>query len=42
MQTNLLTIPSTVLGGIGLVVCAYIAEAINSRVIATVILQVSI
>ncbi|TFK56233.1 MFS general substrate transporter [Heliocybe sulcata] len=38
-QTNLLTIPSTVLGMITMVLAAYLSELIDSRVIATVLLQ---
>jgi len=38
-QTNLLSIPSSVLGIIGMCVTAYWSEMINSRVLATVILQ---
>ena len=39
-QTNLLTIPSIACGLIMLLVAAYISEIIDSRVFATVILQV--
>ncbi|THG99873.1 hypothetical protein EW026_g2565 [Hermanssonia centrifuga] len=38
-QTNLLSIPSTVLGGITLLLASYFSEIVNSRVAATVILQ---
>jgi len=38
-QSNLLSIPSIVLGIITLLAAAYFSELINSRVIATVILQ---
>jgi hypothetical protein len=40
IQTNLLTIPSVVIGGIGLVATAYLSERINSRVFSTITLQV--
>jgi sugar phosphate permease len=39
IQTNLLTIPSTVIGMSGLIFCAYLSEMVNSRVLATVLLQ---
>lgn len=39
-QSNLLSIPSTVLGGIMLLVAGYMSEIVNSRVAATVILQI--
>lgn len=39
IQTNLLTIPASVLGVIGLVTAAYVSEKINSRVIPTAFLQ---
>ncbi|KAG6854154.1 hypothetical protein C0991_010065 [Blastosporella zonata] len=39
-QTNLLSIPSTVLGGILLLAAAFFSEKINSRVGATIILQI--
>ncbi|CAK5280410.1 unnamed protein product [Mycena citricolor] len=39
-QANLLTIPSTVIGLIMLLVAAFLSEAINSRVLATMILQI--
>ncbi|KAJ3857261.1 major facilitator superfamily domain-containing protein [Lentinula lateritia] len=38
-QSNLLTIPSSVLGLLMLLFCAYLSEIINSRVFATIILQ---
>ncbi|PPQ64326.1 hypothetical protein CVT26_002209 [Gymnopilus dilepis] len=38
-QTNLLSVPSIALGMIGLLVMAFVSEAINSRVAATVVLQ---
>jgi sugar phosphate permease len=38
-QSNLLTIPSSVIGLLGLLFCAYLSEIINSRVFATIILQ---
>lgn len=38
-ESNLLAIPSTVLGLIGLVVAAYLSEIINSRTITAVFLQ---
>ncbi|KAF8167534.1 major facilitator superfamily domain-containing protein [Crassisporium funariophilum] len=38
-QTNLLSIPSTVLGMFLLLTMAFISEAVNSRVAATVVLQ---
>jgi predicted MFS family arabinose efflux permease len=39
LQTNLLTIPSYVIGTIGLVATAYLSEIINSRALATITLQ---
>lgn len=39
-QTNLLTIPSTVLGGITLLFAGYFSELMNSRVAATIILPI--
>jgi hypothetical protein len=39
-QSNLLSIPSTVLGGFMLLVAGYFSEIVNSRVAATVILQI--
>lgn len=39
-QTNLLTIPSTVLGGITLLFAGYFSELVNSRVAATIILPI--
>ncbi|KAF8913212.1 MFS general substrate transporter [Gymnopilus junonius] len=38
-QTNLLSVPYIALGMIGLLVMAFVSEAINSRVAATVVLQ---
>lgn len=38
-QSNLLSIPSSVIGLVMLLVCAYLSEIINSRVISTIILQ---
>lgn len=38
-QTNLLTLPSIILGMVGLLTMAFISEAINSRVTATIVLQ---
>ena len=38
-ESNLLSIPSTVLGGITLLMASYFSEIVNSRVAATVILQ---
>jgi len=38
-QSNLLSIPSSVIGLLGLLFCAYLSEIINSRVFATIILQ---
>ena len=38
-QSNLLTVPSTVLGGITLLMAGYFSEIVNSRVAATIILQ---
>jgi uncharacterized membrane protein YjjP (DUF1212 family) len=40
VKTNLLTIPSIVIGGIGLVATAYLSEVINSRVLSAVIQQI--
>jgi len=39
IQTNLLSIPSIFLGMMGLLAMAFISEAINSRVAATIVLQ---
>ncbi|PPQ79901.1 hypothetical protein CVT25_002957 [Psilocybe cyanescens] len=39
LQTNLLSIPSIFLGMMGLLATAFLSEAINSRVAATIILQ---
>ncbi|KAJ7640956.1 major facilitator superfamily domain-containing protein, partial [Roridomyces roridus] len=39
-QSNLLVIPSTVLGLLMLLFTAYLSEIINSRVVATIILQI--
>jgi hypothetical protein len=39
-ETNLLTIPSTVIGMAMLLFTAYFSEIVNSRVAATIILQV--
>ncbi|KZV97352.1 MFS general substrate transporter [Exidia glandulosa HHB12029] len=38
-ETNLLTIPSTVIGGGTMLLCAWFSERINSRVLSTVVLQ---
>ncbi|KAG6911326.1 hypothetical protein DXG01_000997 [Tephrocybe rancida] len=38
-ETNLLSIPSTVLGGLLLLAAAFFSEKVNSRVAATIILQ---
>jgi predicted MFS family arabinose efflux permease len=38
-QTNLLSVPSLFLGMTGLLVMAFVSEAINSRVAATIVLQ---
>lgn len=38
-QTSLLSIPSYVIGMTGLLVMAFISEAVNSRVAATIVLQ---
>lgn len=38
-QTNLLTIPSNIIGIINMVAAAYFSEIVNSRVLATVTLQ---
>ena len=38
-ETTLLSIPSAVIGMINMVACAYFSEIIDSRVFATVILQ---
>lgn len=39
-QSNLLSIPSNVLGMLGLLVVCYLSEIINSRVLTTVVLQI--
>ncbi|KDR85552.1 hypothetical protein GALMADRAFT_218650 [Galerina marginata CBS 339.88] len=39
IQTNLLSIPSIFLGMMGLITMAFVSEAINSRVAATIVLQ---
>lgn len=39
-QSNLLSIPSTVIGGVTLLMAGYFSEIVNSRVAATVILQI--
>ncbi|KAL5495055.1 hypothetical protein ACEPAI_517 [Sanghuangporus weigelae] len=38
-QTNLLTIPSTIIGLVNMISAAYFSEIVNSRVLATVVLQ---
>ncbi|KAL5534038.1 hypothetical protein ACEPAG_498 [Sanghuangporus baumii] len=38
-QTNLLTIPSTIIGLVTMISAAYFSEIVNSRVLATVVLQ---
>ncbi|KAI0095223.1 major facilitator superfamily domain-containing protein [Irpex rosettiformis] len=40
IQSNLLSIPSTVIGGLTLLMAGYFSEMINSRVAATIILQI--
>ncbi|KAI0347971.1 MFS general substrate transporter [Trametopsis cervina] len=40
IQSNLLSIPSTVIGGVTLLICGYFSEMVNSRVAATVVLQI--
>ncbi|KAI0684763.1 major facilitator superfamily domain-containing protein [Cytidiella melzeri] len=39
-QSNLLSIPSTVIGGVTLLIAGYFSEIVNSRVAATIILQI--
>lgn len=39
-QANLLSVPSTVLGGVTLLLAGYFSEFVNSRVAATIILQI--
>ena len=39
-QSNLLSIPSTVIGGVTLLLAGYFSEMVNSRVAATIILQI--
>ncbi|EKM48229.1 uncharacterized protein PHACADRAFT_109252, partial [Phanerochaete carnosa HHB-10118-sp] len=39
-QSNLLSVPSTVLGGLMLLLACYFSELVNSRVAATVVLQI--
>ncbi|KAL5535716.1 hypothetical protein ACEPAF_3810 [Sanghuangporus sanghuang] len=38
-QTNLLTIPSTIIGLVNMISAAYFSEIVNNRVLATVVLQ---
>jgi len=39
-ETNLLVVPSTVIGMLMLLFAAYFSEIVNSRVAATIILQI--
>ncbi|KAI0803189.1 major facilitator superfamily domain-containing protein [Irpex lacteus] len=40
IESNLLSIPSTVIGGVTLLMAGYFSEMVNSRVAATIVLQI--